>query len=125
MIPRGCGFRIQLCMQQLCVLSQLDSRDTSNLTALGGNRSAFLTGVIVRIKLTNTVPDTQPVLPGSATRALTKRPQRNRDLQAAQHRGCRQTRGLGLDSKASLAVSSPTNSPVQLPKGRQPAPTPE
>ena len=79
----------------------------------------------MRIKLTNTVPGMQPVLPGSATRALTKRPQRNRDLQAAQHRGCRQTRGLGLDSKASLAVSSPTNSPVQLPKGRQPAPTPE
>lgn len=67
MIPRGCGFRFQLCMQQLCVLSQLDSRDTSNLTALGGNRSAFLTGVIVRIKLANTVPGTQPELPGSAT----------------------------------------------------------
>ena len=54
-------------MQQLCVLSQLDSRDTSNLTALGGNHSAFLTGVIVRIKLANTVPGTQPELPGSAT----------------------------------------------------------
>lgn len=66
-IPQGRGFRFQLCTQQLCGLSQLDSRDTSNLTALGRNRGVFLTGVIVRIKLANTVPGMHPVLSGSAT----------------------------------------------------------